>query len=186
MSLLGPVLAIVGAGAAIKGAKLQAQAANAQAQANIQAAEYKRKLAARNTGIAGQQRQAAVEGARAAVADKRLENRRQMAEIRASFGANGVDVAGSPLDILEDSALTLETDALREQHKAQVAGYEGALRIMGLQDETSMATFEGINATTRAAAVSASGEQSVIAATAGAALNVVGAFKDAMPAPSED
>lgn len=144
------------------GALSSAGAASAQAEAAANAAQYKQSVARRNQQIAEQKRQLALQQARIDAEDKRRENRRKLSEIRASYGASGIDLAGSPLDVLEDSALELELDARRIQHAGQVKGYEGALQILGLQDEATLAGIERQSALSRAKSATRAGYISAV------------------------
>lgn len=115
------------------------QSANAQASA----AEYNAKVAERNRKEALRQTDSEVDRERRA-------NRRQLASIRAQYGASGLDASfGAPLDVLEDSATEQERD---------VAAIEraGQLRAIGYTDEANLQRAEAKNAR-RAGTISAVG-----------------------------
>lgn len=87
LPILGLVAAGVSAVGAVAGGVSQMNAANA-------AADYEKKAAAENA-----RRQS-------------VDARRQLGKMRAGYGASGVTMAGSPLDVLEDSAREAELDRL--------------------------------------------------------------------------
>ncbi len=155
---------------AIQSANAQAEFAEAQAQA----ADFNRKVAERNQIIAGQQRQLAIQGAQIDAEDKRRENRRKLASIRNSFGASGIELAGSPLSIVEDSATELELDARRTEYDGQVAGYRSALQIMGLQDEANLAGVSAQSARSRARSARTAGFLNAGGAIAGGGAQTAG------------
>lgn len=103
-------------------------------------AKYNQKLAQQNAVIAGQQ--AAEDAARS-----RTDTRRRIAAIEAAYGANGIDLSGTALDVIDDAtvqgeldAKTIEYKGLLEQRRylsganeqgfrassAELAGYAGA------------------------------------------------------------
>lgn len=49
----------------------------------------------------------------------RISTRKQIGEARANYGASGVQLEGSPLDALEESASNAELDALTIRHSGQ-------------------------------------------------------------------
>lgn len=59
--------------------------------------------------------------------DERLENRRKLASIRASYAANGVGGAGTSLDVLEDAAT-------EGNHDIAKIKYNGEVKAIGLLD----------------------------------------------------
>lgn len=136
-------------------ASSNAQAAAAEGAAN--AASYKQAVANRNATIAAQKRHLRVQQARSDAEDVRRKNSRRMSQMRANYGASGVDLAGTPLDVLEDASAELELDAQRIEHQGKVAGYEGALQILGLQDDAALAGMERDNARSRAKSAKTAG-----------------------------
>lgn len=104
----------------VAGTAMTALGAMQSAQAQSNAAKYNAQLAERNAQISRQ----------AAAADEERQRRAaymQQGAARASYGAAGVDLEGSPLDILEQSALQAELDAQTIRWKGEVGagGYEG-------------------------------------------------------------
>lgn len=119
-------------------------------QSNAQQAEanYERQIANRNRIVADQNRQLALRTAEIDANDKRRENARTYASVRAAYGASGIEMAGSPLDVLEDTALESELDVRRTEYEGRVRGREGALEMLGYSEKAQQAKMKGQNAKT--------------------------------------
>lgn len=123
------ILAAVGSVASgFIGAMGAIQAANAQAAA----AEYQGKLQERNAAIIQQQTSAEME-------DQRRENRRRLSALRVAYGASGFEMAGSPLDVLEDTAIEGELDVSKIE-------YQGKLRALEQTDNAELSRMEAKSA----------------------------------------
>lgn len=136
------IIGALSAAASVASAVVGAMGAMQQGKAQSQAANYTAQVADRNAKVARQQ--AGVEQD-----DQRRENQRQLGAIRAAYGGSGVEMAGSPLDVLEDTAMEQELDVER-------IGYRGKLRALGETDKAALARAEGDNAKS-AASISAAG-----------------------------
>jgi len=90
---------------ALVGAAISAYGQIQQGRAARAAAEYQSKVA-QNNAIAAQ-RKAAEDERRF-----RVQTSRQLGTMRAAYGASGVTLEGSPLDVIDDSTFTAELDAL--------------------------------------------------------------------------
>lgn len=112
-----PFLAAGAAGVSAIGSIHQGQSQAAAARFNAQVSEQ-------NAQIVRQQ--AAEEESRA-----RREGRRLLGRQRAAIGASGIQVEGSPLDVLADTAAELELDALTVRHR-------GLLEALGLTQQASL------------------------------------------------
>lgn len=112
--------------------------------------------ALRNAELARQQRQLDIETARIEAEDKARENRRTMATARASMGTSGFEMAGSPLEVLQDSSIEMALDVRRIEFEGQVRGREGTIKAMGFESQASSLKAEGQNAA-KAGRVSAFG-----------------------------
>lgn len=101
-----------------------------QAQA---AAKFNADMMNRNAAIARQQAAAEEEKQR------RLGYMRQGAA-RAAYGASGVAIEGSPLDILEQSAAQEELDALNIRYRGAIGAQsaEGQAALSGMRGEAAM------------------------------------------------
>lgn len=132
-------LAAVAMGAQVVGGFVSAIGAMQSANAQAQASEYNASIAERNKILADQDRQRNIETARIAAEDKARENRRLLSTIRNNYGSTGLELAGSPIDALADSSIEMALDVRRIEHEGQVKGREGALRMLGLQEEATMA-----------------------------------------------
>ena len=120
MQGIGAVFSVV---SAISGGQSQAAAFNYNAQTNQ-----------RNSVVATQQ-------ASADEARQRRENLLRQGQLRAGFGASGVTLDGSPLDVLESAATNGELDA-------QNIRYKGNLRAIGYQDTATLDSMSSNNAST--------------------------------------
>lgn len=121
MAVLSTILTVVSGAVSAIGAIQQANAAAASAEYNAQIME-------RNAEIIDQDRKSATKQAQVDADDKRRDNRRTLSTIRAAYGSTGLEMAGSPLDVLEDSANELELDATRIEYEGRVKNREGAIK----------------------------------------------------------
>lgn len=103
-----------------------------QGQAATSAARSNAQIAASNAQIA---RATAAQDAEA----KDRENRQRLGAIAASFGASGVTAAGTPLDVLGDSARQAELDR-------QTILYKGEIRALGFSNTAALDTAQAGNA----------------------------------------
>lgn len=136
MAVLSAVLTVVSGAVSAIGAIQQGNAAAASA-------EYNAKVDERNRIIADQNRKLNVQQAEIDASDKRRENRRTLSTIRAAYGASGLDLAGSPLDVLEDSALELELDASRISYEGRARNREGGIQMQGFTESAALRHMEG-------------------------------------------
>lgn len=141
MAVLGPLATVLSIGGTVLGAVGTYQSM----QASAASAEYNARIAERDIVVTDQNRKATLEQARLDAEDKRRENKRVMASIRASYGASGVELAGSPLDVLTDTATEQETDARRIEYEGQIRGREGALQMLGLSESSTLSRAEARN-----------------------------------------
>lgn len=103
-----------------------------QGNAQSAAQEYNAQIADYNAGIVTQQSQ---ENARR----QRVANTKALGNIRASVGASGIEMDGSPLDVIEESARTAELDALSIEQ-------QGATQAWGYQNSASLSRMNARNA----------------------------------------
>lgn len=118
------------------------QSANAQAAAS----EYDAQISERNRVIADQNRKHNVELALIDAEDKRRDNARNMSTIRAAYGGSGLDLAGSPLDVLEDTALEQELDVRRTEYEGRVKNREGGMQMQEFKEKATLSRMEAKNA----------------------------------------
>lgn len=146
MALAAPLLAAMPAGLgtalSIGGTAIGAIGAISSANAASSAAKYNAKVADRDAVVADQNRKLAIDQSRIDAEDKRRDNRRVMASIRTQYGASGLSLAGSPLDVLEDTAVEQELDAKRIEFEGRARGREGALQMLGLQEDAALSRME--------------------------------------------
>lgn len=115
----------------------------AGAAADRRAHSFTAQIAERNAVIARQQTQA----------DTTMQSRRSkkaIGSMRAAYAASGVNLEGSPLDILEDSVAQAELER-------QNIGYNGELRAQGYEVDASMSRARASNAMTTGFMKAASG-----------------------------
>ena len=101
-------------------------------QAQAQAAEYNAKIAARNSRAVSMQTANEID-------DTRVHNRRVIGMMRAAYGANGFDMAGSPMDVLSDTIETQEYDVAKIK-------YQGAMKAEGYTEQASLFKMEAKSA----------------------------------------
>lgn len=130
-SAIAAYAAVAGAGVSAIGAVQQGNAGAAQADYNTQVTE-------RNITLANQDTQQAQATANLAAQDKARENKRQLAALRASYGTTGLELSGSPLEVLGDTSTEMALDTRRTQYEGTVRGREGALKVLGLQDQQNL------------------------------------------------
>lgn len=100
-----------------------------QGQAAKQAGEYNAQVAEQNAMLSLQQ-------SKEEERKFRIQARRQVGEIKASYGASGVQLEGSPLDVLEDNVEQMETDA-------QSIRQNGINRAVAFKNQARLDRFQG-------------------------------------------
>lgn len=152
----------------IAGTLFSAVGAVQQGAAAANAARHNAAVADRDAYVAAQNRELTLRQARIDVEDKKRENRRTMARIATQYGASGLELAGSPLDVLADTSTELALDTRRIGYEGKVRGRESALQVLGLQEDASMSRVSARNS-----------KRGGFLAGAGALLSGVGAGVDA-------
>lgn len=117
------VSGVVGAFGALQSANAEAAALNYNAQ-----------VSERNARLSFQQSDAEIR-------DQRRENRRQLSSIRNAYGASGFAMEGTPLDVIEDTALEQELDVRK-------LDYQGRLRAQGYKEDAVLKRIGAKNAKT--------------------------------------
>lgn len=115
------------------------QSANAQAAS----AEYNAKIAERNAQIVENNRRLSMRQTEVDAEEKRRENRRTLSAVRAAYGASGLELSGSPLDVLEDSALELELDASRIEAEGRQRSVEMAAQGIAYREDATLSRMQG-------------------------------------------
>lgn len=122
---------------------------NLQAGAAAEAAgEYNARIMERNAVVAEQTRQTALRTSEVAASDAERERRRTLGAMRASYGASGLEMSGSPLDVLQDTATEMALDEARIRHEGKVRSAEISSEILGFQESATMSRMEGKQART--------------------------------------
>lgn len=132
---MAPVL-WVGAVIAAYGQVQKAQQAKAMAQ-------YNQKMQERNAQISRDQ-------TALAMTQQNQRARRVQGSIQASYGASGVQLNGTLLDVMSDSAANAEMDALTLKYHGQLRaqGYQSAADIYGWQGSQALREGYGAAAST--------------------------------------
>lgn len=96
--------------------------ASASAQAN--AAKF-------NAQVAKQNRVAVLEQTFTEVEDQRAKNRKMLGAMRAAYGANGLEMNGSPLDVVSDTTTEMEYDVAKTKYigKMKAVGYANQAKL---------------------------------------------------------
>lgn len=131
-AILSVVSGVIGAVGAI-------QSANAQAAAS----EYNAQIQERNSKISEQNRKFNVDTARIASEDKARENRRTLASMRAAYGASGLDLAGSPLEVLADASTEMALDERRVAYEGYTRNRDSQIEQIGYGEQATLNRMEG-------------------------------------------
>lgn len=117
------------------GAEEQAAATAASGRFNAQMLDYRAELYDLQSNILKRNRAMALMQAGEAARDKGKVLAATMGSVRAAYGANGLSIEGSPLDVLEATAREGQLDISKELYKGDVAA-------TALTDQANMATVE--------------------------------------------
>lgn len=130
---------LIGGAVGAIGSIREGQAREASANTNAAIAGYNRDVALRNRGIVLSQ-------SNADAIDANKELTRNLSTIRAAYGANGLALEGSPLDVINDTAKEKSLDVAKIRYKGdvQAAGYTDEANNYGMkrklhQDEATFA-----------------------------------------------
>lgn len=132
------------------GALAEGRAKEAAANTNAAIAGYNRDVALRNRGIVLSQ-------ADADAKDSQRELTRNLSSIRAAYGANGLALEGSPIDVINDTATEKSYDTAKILYKGEIqgAGYTDEANNYGMkqtlykQEADSAPTIAGLSAVTK-------------------------------------
>lgn len=109
-----------------EGQVLSAKAGVEQAQGNLLGAKAQADAAAFNIEIANRNEATAIAEGEVDTADVRRNNLRNLGAIHAAYGASGLAMEGSSLDVLMDTAVEGEISARRTMYQARVRGMDAA------------------------------------------------------------
>lgn len=162
MAAIGAIAAVGSGVVGAVGAMQQAQAASAAATYNKQVADYNASVSQRNQqatlDVTGEQQE-----------EQRRENRRTLGTIRAAYGASGLTLEGSPLDVMEDTAQ-------EQAYGVAKIGYKGAVKAIGYKDEAANYTAKGVLDQMQADYAERAGPINAAAALLGGVSKAAGAF----------
>lgn len=115
-----------------------------QGRAAAQAAEYNAKVQDMNAKIADRRARDAIERGQAEEQRKRMEVSRLQGQQKAAMAANGVDLTfGSPLDMIVDTAVLGELDALTIRSNAYREAYDHQVDRANRRAGAAMSRMEG-------------------------------------------
>lgn len=127
----------------ILGGVVSAMGSLASANAQAAAAKY-------NAQVAEQNKKSVLAQTSAEVEDQRAKNRKILGAMRAAYGANGLEMSGSPLDVTSDTTVDMEYDVAKQK-------YIGEMKAKGLQDQANLFRMEAKAAKTAGFIGAASG-----------------------------
>lgn len=107
-----------------------------QAYGQYQAGEAENRAAQLNAQVAGQNAALAIQQAAQDERALRVQGRKFLGDMRASYGASGVTMEGSPLEVMKESAAAIELDALNIK-------YEGETRALGFRNDARLERYRG-------------------------------------------
>jgi hypothetical protein len=114
------------------GAVVSAAGAISQGNAQAAAANYNAKVAERN-------KVATLEQTYTEVENQRSKNRKMIGEMRSAYGANGLEMAGTPLDVISDTVAEQEYDVQKQK-------YVGRMKAMGFSEQAALSRMEAKSA----------------------------------------
>ena len=124
----------------------QAIGAINQGKAEADAANRAAQIAERNKVYINQDRINAARANELDLEDQRREHRRQIASIRANYGSSGLDIAGSPLDILADTSIEQALDERRVEYRGSQENRAYSLKMVGATEEADAELARAKNA----------------------------------------
>lgn len=116
------VMMAVTAAVSVIGGVISAAGAASEAAAKEKAANY-------NIAIAERNRQIQVNQGASDIGDLQLENRRQLGAIRAAYGASGLAMEGTPLDVLEATATEQQLNVEKIRYKSRIGAMDESDKI---------------------------------------------------------
>lgn len=116
----------------IAGGVISAMGAIQSANAQAAAADYNKEVAKANKRTVHAQTEREIE-------DRQLENRRQLGSMRAAYGANGLQMEGSPLDVMDDTATEMNYDIAKVK-------FQGAMQEEGYDRQAALYKLEAKSA----------------------------------------
>jgi hypothetical protein len=120
-----------------------ADAAKAAARARQRQAEYNAEIMRQNQGIADRNADNIRKAALEETERKREENERFLAHQRAAFGASGVQMEGTPLAVMGETAAHLELDALETWRQGKLREYNERGRARSFGTQAELESFSG-------------------------------------------
>lgn len=179
---MSTILSVAGAGLSIAGGFVGAQGARQQAQAqatagrfNADMLDYRAQLYDQQSLIFKRNRELALLQAGEAAKDKGKLVAATMGSVRAAYGANGLSIDGSPLDVLEATAREGALDIKKELFKGDVAA-------AGWADQANMSTVQAGMSRAQAGMARYGADMAIAAGETAALASIIGGFAGAVGA----
>lgn len=135
-------MSMLSAGMSVIGGVVGAAGAMQEAEAEAQAQEYNAAVAVRNQGIIKDQTKQAKK-------DQKIDNRRVLATVRSLYGASGVSMTGSALDVMLDTRREQVLTVKRIGYKGRLAEIEEIdkqnLALMGAENARAAGQISAIS-----------------------------------------
>lgn len=133
--------------------KMEAEAAAQRAaedRAAAAATRYNANVETSNAAVSEQNRRIVLQQTAADVEDVQRDSRRRLASIRAAYGASGFAFTGSPIDVLQDTALEDALEARRVDYEGRLSARQELLDAAGFTDRATLDRYEAGNLEARA------------------------------------
>lgn len=168
-------VAVAGVAAGVAGTALGAVGSYQQGKAQAAAYNYNAKVAEENRKIAmnnaAMERQLGLEEARR----QRISTLQAIGKQEVALAANGVDVGyGTSLDLIEDTAMLGELDALTIEYNSEKKARNYEIEAMNFANEANLAQFSARNARTAGNIAAISGGLKTVGQIGSAALSLGG------------
>lgn len=175
LSYIGAGASILGGFVGAAGAQQQAAATAASGRFNASMLDYRAQMYETQAAIFKRNRALALLEAGQAAEDKGKVLAATMGSVRAAYGANGLSIEGSPLDVLEATAREGFLDIKKELFKGDVAA-------TALTDQANMALTEAGLSRAQATMLRYGADQAIVSGNIGSMASIIGGFSGAASA----
>lgn len=175
-TLLTVGVAGLGAATSIAGGIQASQGAQQQASATAEAGRFNA-LAYENAALAADRnKHIARDKATLEAKDQRVKNRAVQGQIRAAYGASGLAIDGSPLDVLEATAVEQELDVDKILYRGDIEALGEDDRALSFRTQAMLARMGASNAQTAGSYASATALLSGVSGALKAGAGAIGGF----------
>lgn len=147
LPFIGLALTAVSTAAGVMGQIGQQNAQAQAASANAAQARYQSQVAAQNQALMERQAADATQRGQVAEENRRRLTAQQIGQQTAGLAAQGVDLEGSPIDILGDTAAAGELDALTLRSNAAREAYGYRIQGQGYGNQAILENTQAANST---------------------------------------